>query len=685
MNREQARQEVRRRWREIIVPYLSTGEAKRKANGETSYICPLCGHGKGGDGLTLNPKSKDGVGLKCFGCDFTGDIIDLAMRYNGSNYNQALEMCAAIINITIDPYTPEDYPTYFKPRKTAQTSPQSVQPEQTINNTPTPAETAQEGEQAAEIDNTEYYRQCRARLNDPAAASYLSARGISIDTAAAYWLGFDPEADPAGSGHKAPRIIIPTSQSSYIGRSIEPKMPAQYRKLNSKGGNIAIFNGKAMYAQDVQAVFIVEGAFDALSIIEAGYIAIALNSVGNCELLIKRLQERRTAATFILCLDNDKAGKEAAERLKKGLQLLNISHITADICCGHKDPNEALTADREAFIQAVEKAQRRTAQKPDNTSYYLDNLMTGEIERFKDVKYTGFENLDKKAGGLYAGLYTVAAISSLGKTTFCHQMAEQLAAAGSDVLFFSLEQSRLELVSKSLARRTAQKDMQTAVQSLAIRRGVLPKQVIEAAAEYKKDVQDRLSIIEGNFACNVSFIGDYIRQYIRRTGIRPVCFIDYLQILQPEQTGNRQQGTRETVDNSITELKRLSRELDITIFVVCSVNRANYLTPIDFESLKESGGIEYTSDVVWGLQLQCLHDKLFNEEKKVAQRREKIKEAKRADPRKIELCCLKNRYGIANFSCYFNYYSANDLFTICPYTELDFTPDEAPRKSGKKV
>jgi replicative DNA helicase len=447
----------------------------------------------------------------------------------------------------------------------------------------------------------------------------------------------------------------------------------------------AIFNLNVVYAQGVQEVFVTEGAFDALSIIEAGAAAIALNSTSNAEALVKRLEQRRTAATLILCLDNDDAGKKAADTLKQGLQRLNISHITADICNGSKDPNEALTTDRGAFIEAIERAQHMTAARPDNTSYFIDHLMSGEIEHFREVKKTGFTNLDEQAGGLYSGLYTVAAISSLGKTTFCHQIADQLAAAGTDVLFFSLEQSRLELVSKSIARRTAQNDLDTAVTSLSIRRGYLPRQVLQAAEQYKQEVQERISIIEGNFACNISFIGDYIRQYIRRNDTRPVIFIDYLQILQPEQNGNRQQTTKEMVDTTITALKRISRELDLTVFVVCSVNRANYLTPIDFESLKESGGIEYTSDCIWGLQLQCLNDPLFDKANNIKERREKIKEAKAATPRKIELVCLKNRYGVANFSCYFNYYPANDLFTPCSDAELDFTPAEAPKKAGKKL
>ena len=256
---------------------------------------------------------------------------------------------------------------------------------------------------------------------------------------------------------------------------------------------------------------------------------------------------------------------------------------------------------------------------------------------------------------------------------------------GEDVLFFSLEQSRLELVSKSLARRTAQKDMKNAINSLSIRRGYLPEQVLTAADDYKKSIADRLSIIEGNFACNISFIGDYIRRYIKNTGKKPVVFIDYLQILQPEQDEKgRTQTTKETVDTTVTELKRISREQGLTVFVISSVNRANYLTPIDFESLKESGGIEYTADVIWGLQLQILNDKLFDSPKdNIKEKRKKVKEAKAASVRKIELVCLKNRYGISNYSAYFNYIPEFDLFKEGSKEEAEDRPATTLQKYKK--
>ena len=198
------------------------------------------------------------------------------------------------------------------------------------------------------------------------------------------------------------------------------------------------------------------------------------------------------------------------------------------------------------------------------------------------------------------------------------------------------------------------------ITSIAIRKGGYPDTMQKAAAAYKKDVEDRISIIEGNFSCNTSFIGDYIRKYIKRTGTRPVVIIDYLQILQPE--ADKRQTTKEAIDSSVIQLRRISREEEITIIAISSVNRAGYLTPIDFESLKESGGIEFSADVVWGLQLQCLSEPLFDEKEKLKQKRDRVNEAKREIPRKIHLSCLKNRYGKASYSCAFDYYPQRDLF-----------------------
>lgn len=658
MTRADARKEINRR-PELVLSQL------QKSKGSKQYICPICGSGSRGgsnsDGaLTYYPDSSR---FKCFACS------DEPGTFGGKGQDTLGALCLLWSCSETEVFDREGITIDGSGYQRAATSAQSDFSEVKRDKTPPTTEGAETASQelTEAADLTAYFAECRDRLKrSPEAISYLQARGITLDTALQYWIGFDPAADPAQSNHPTPRLIIPTCRTHYVARSIDPNTPSKWAKMNNKGGRPAIFNAKVLQDSSTEAVFVTEGFFDALSIIEVGGQAIALNSTSNASKLLEQLREKRTAATLILCFDNDDAGKKCTKTLREGLQRLNISYVTADLCGGYNDPNEALQGNRERFTAAVNEAIRTTAARPDNISDYIDNLMSGEIDSFKEAKNrrTGFADLDEKAKGLYAGLYVIAAISSLGKTTFALNVADNLAEAGEDVLFFSLEQSRLELVSKSLARRTAQKDITTAVNSLSIRRGYLPEQVLTAADEYKKSIADRLSIIEGNFACNISFIGDYIRRYIAKTGKKPIVFIDYLQILQPEQDERgRTQTTKETVDSTVTELKRLSREQGLTIFVISSVNRANYLTPIDFESLKESGGIEYTCDVLWGLQLQVLNDPIFDSKEKIKQKRQKVKAAKAASPRKIELVCLKNRYGVSSYSAYFDYTPEFDLFT----------------------
>lgn len=700
MNREQATQEIKARWREL---YPADGNGRGKG-----IVCPLCGSGSGknGTGITEKPNSRNHF-LKCWngGCNFEqgGSVIDLYMMEHGiDRFSKAVDELAAELRITIDPYRRSSAAEDFKDPQQAAAGPQTGgNPFFSGTVTPAAQPATDPAQAAAEArpDYREYLRKCIANLKQSEAAqAYLTGRGISLDIAQEYNIGFDPEwVSPTAvkrqraKGSKwtppvTPRIIAPSCATHYVARDIRPNLDEQQKKYSKVNeGEPEITGLSLLYGEDSSylSIFVVEGVFDAMSIAEIGAPAIALNSTSNVDKLIKQLEQQPTAATLVLCLDNDEAGRRAAARLKDALTRLNISWTTADINGGHKDPNEALTADRTAFERAIYKAIEGEAAKPDNTAAYLDDLMAGEIERFKQAqdRKTGFANLDEKAGGLYSGLYVLAAISSLGKTTLALQMADQLAAAGNDVLFFSMEQSRLEMVSKSLARMTAQADKQKAVTSLSIRKGYLPLQVLQAVKQYKAQTGDRLSIIEGNFNCDIGFIADYIRRYRQRTGTAPVCIVDYLQILQPAADGKSRGSKKDEIDLSITELKRLSRELDITIIVISSLNRANYLTPFAFESLKESGQIEYTADVVWGLQLACLDESTFSKEGNIADKRKRVDEAKAEEPRKIKFVCLKNRYGISNYDCYFDYYPANDLFV----------PVKAPataapaRKAGRKL
>lgn len=532
-----------------------------------------------------------------------------------------------------------------------------------------------------EVENyLEMYETYHGRISFAACKEYLNAHGVSMETAKRFKFGFDEEwksptvvkamearGESAEVVPATPRLIIPVNDHCYIARDIRADLTdAQAQRVNLLQGRAGTFNKGALYDEEANEIFVTSDVLEAISIVEAGGNAVSICNYSRVTAFLNELATDpiKTGKTLIICMDGTPAGEEAAIYLRKGLTRLNISYFVADICGSYGTVNARLSRDRAGLIEAIQRTRREAMTKPDNTSEYINYFMVDDIKRYNKPIKTGYPNFDEKTGGLNEGLYCIAAISSLGKTTFISQMADQIAGGGNDVLFFSLEQSRLELVSKSIARITAKKDLTKAVTSLSIRKGYLPESVREAAKDHIKATGDRISIIEGNFNCNITFIAEYIRKYITNNNCKPVVFIDYLQILEPEQDANgRKQSTKDTIDAAITQLKRLSRELGITVFVVSSVNRHNYLTPIDFESLKESGGIEYTCDFVCGLQLaELTTNKIFEKEGSIKEKREAINKAKAANPRQIELVCLKNRYGIANFSCNFEYYPANDLF-----------------------
>lgn len=302
-----------------------------------------------------------------------------------------------------------------------------------------------------------------------------------------------------------------------------------------------------------------------------------------------------------------------------------------------------------------------SAIKQSDMASYYENQFAADIDNFRNSGRlrSGYANIDAITN-LYPGLYVIGAISSLGKTTFIHQMCDQIAEAGSHVLFFSLEQSILELASKSIARTIAKEDPKNGLSSLQIRRSDLSNSFIAAAVSRCKTYSGRITVVECSFRAGIDDIINTVQEYIRQNKVKPVVVIDYLQVIQPNP--ELRMTTKDTVDYHVKRLKEIQSDYQLTMFVISSLNRQNYMTAIDFESFKESGGIEYTADVIWGLQLQCIHEELFSQQNKINEKRQRIKKAKKEVPRKIELVCLKNRFGISSYSCLFDYYAKYDWF-----------------------
>lgn len=305
----------------------------KKSKGNDMFCCPACGSGYGPNGTGAVRYYKGSRRWYCHRCGTLGDIFTLYEMKHGVDFNTALRALAEQLGTSVEPHS-------TKPARKCPPAPSQAHSAAPLSK-----------------DLSDYFAECRARLHDPAAVAYLTERGISPETAVAYGLGFDPKADPAGSHRYCARIIIPTNRFHYVARAIDPCIQSTYRMMNNKGAAPDLFNRQALYAPGDEPVFVTEGAFDALSVIEAGGNAIALNSVVNDRLLLTALRERPTNHPLLLCLDNDSAGWEACASLSEQLHGMAVTFrdVCTEICCEARDPNAALQADRANLIETVQK------------------------------------------------------------------------------------------------------------------------------------------------------------------------------------------------------------------------------------------------------------------------------------------------------------------------------------------
>lgn len=264
-----------------------------------------------------------------------------------------------------------------------------------------------------------------------------------------------------------------------------------------------------------------------------------------------------------------------------------------------------------------------------NTTEILQDYLNYIQDEVK-IKKTplGFEKIDKLLnGGLPNGLITLGAIPSLGKTTFMLQVADNMASLdNTKVLFFSLEMSRYNLISKSLSRLTY---LNESLQELTYDELEFNNENVDfdsILADYEPIANNLYTI---DYIYDIRDIVAFITQFREcNADSNIVVIIDYLQYILCGGGNDKQ-----AIDLITKRLKELSKSLGITIVAISSLNRANYDGTITMESFKESGSIEYTSDILMGLEYT---NKITSNDRDY--------EAKK-NPRKVSLNIIKNRYG----------------------------------------
>lgn len=533
--------------------------------------------------------------------------------------------------------------------------------------------------------------------------AYCKTRGLDTATVARFNLGYDATTR---------RLVIPYPGAEYyITRSMtvapneatkDRKEPKYIYPSEQQAGERPLFNAPEL-TSGAETIFITEGQIDAMSLEQYGGAAIASNVPSIVLKALEAAGDALTVKQFLIVPDNDKTeageidpekGEKTAQKMHDALTAAGYAAYIYHLPTDYHDVNNMAVKDSADLWEWIKQGgnliedQRRQALEQYKKTAAAERLadLDDAIQRnaTREAIKTGYPTLDNVLGdkgypgGLYPGLYFIGAISSLGKTTFSLQMADQIAATGQDVLIFSLEMSAVELMAKSISRLTystaaEERDRKTT-------RGILSgarytryspgelNAISKAKAKYREIAQN-LYITEAMGNIGAGDVRTIVKRHFDITGKRPVVFIDYLQILAPEDTKATE---KQNTDRAVVELKRISRDFDIPIIAISSFNRENYAAAVSESAFKESGAIEYSSDVLIGLQFKGAGAKDFN-----------ARNAKANSPREIELVILKNRNGAIpkdpvefNFYPLFNYFEDINDGAIIP---AKYRPDVTAR------
>ena len=690
MDRTAAREAIKNR----IGDYLQAiGQPKKNKD----YVCPICNSGGGNNGnyTTAFKITPNGEAWHCFSCGNKGDIYNLiALQYNKDikkDFAEILNIAAAALGVALDNADNTQYTQHAQHTQHTQYKQPKPEPQKTI-------------------DYSDFLRACKAEVTK---TSYYKDRGLNDEVIERFNLGVVTDAiltQYKAACHLeqfwAGDLVIPynSEYSYFIGRNpnIKPNEKGDFKHKKPKtehAGREPIFNEAELDLHSNEPIFITEAPLDAISIEQAGGAAIAIGGTGQDKIeaaLDKRPQLNRP---FIIAFDNpkqDNAGQTATEKLKAILDNRGIKYTIFNFADSVKDTNDYLIKDKGGFYKAVidsiaeaKKATEPTAAEPTEAEIAAYNAESGAarlkgfINGIKDSintppTATGFNSLDEiLEGGLYEGLYILGAVSSLGKTTLLLQIADQIAKGGRDVLIFSLEMAAAELMAKSISRETFYicKEQGSGTANAKTVRGILD---YSRYKNYSKEEIDTINkaifnyrayagnifINEGIGNIGIEQITQKIAEHKKIRGKAPVIIIDYLQILAPYSD---RASDKQNTDKAVLELKRIARDEKTPVLAISSFNRGNYSAGANMAAFKESGAIEYSSDVLIALQPCGMKEGESNDDNAAI-----MNKCKASTERNIEAVILKNRNGRTGTTAIFKYYSMFNCFEEIKIKQPEF-------------
>ncbi len=341
-----------------IVDTISEYVRLKKIGANYQCVCPF--HDDGKASLAVSPAKRM---WKCFGCGEGGNVLSFVQKHEAVSFPEAVKIVAKRCGITVpEKEFSDEEREAFKRRETLYIALQAAQ------------------------------EQFTSRKNDPAAQRYLTSRGFSAEILEAYGAGYAPKnftllADTLTQrGYSVKtltdvgllnqkeaktydrfinRVTFPFHDLSgnivgFTGRSIDnddksPKyLNSPETELFSKGKTLfGIYQAKQSIQQFDKA-YIVEGQFDVLSLVAAGYTNTVCGS-GTAFTSDQARLLRKFTDNVTLLYDGDAAGAKAAVRNIDILLSHGLKVRAALLPSGHDPDSFIKKSGKEAFEKWIKR------------------------------------------------------------------------------------------------------------------------------------------------------------------------------------------------------------------------------------------------------------------------------------------------------------------------------------------
>ena len=324
----------------------------------------------------------------------------------------------------------------------------------------------------------------------------------------------------------------------------------------------------------------------------------------------------------MLCCDTSVQGRKFVDRLVKAYKFRQLQRMSLEIQDAVQEAGK-LDDPTNIAIKIEEKA-TQLIEPETNTLVSARELAEATHLAIKKERELGGASIETNIkflngildGGFRGGqMVVIAARPSIGKTTFSMNIAHHVAHKGKKILFFSLEMSNDQL-GKKLA---------------AIDQGVN----LSKFAEKRDDEEDRRLLklgleniselpfwVDDDPSQTISKIRAQTKTMHRKQGLDAI-FIDYLGLMEAE---DKRDVREQQVAQISKACKRLAKELNLVVFLVCQLNRDSAKSggAPALHHLRESGQIEQDADIVL----------MLHREMKAG-----------GDSQTTDLMVLKNRFG----------------------------------------